>query len=347
MGLLGDGVGEIFCRYYDVTDVGNFEHRNILHPTLTLEQLAKLFRREVDETARLLAEARYKLFVEREKREKPLRDDKILTNWNGLMLLAFIEAYKVLGDPRYLEVAQKTTEFILQHLCQDGRLLHCYKDGQAKFNAYLDDYSFLTAALIDLFEATFDPDHLDRAVGLTDIMLDLFWDDGEGGFFYTSKDQDDLIIRSKAAYDGSIPSGHSVAVHNLLRLFHYTERSEYVERAEKVLKLFYEAMEQNPFGFSYMLCALDFSLHKPKEIILLGPRQAPETRAMLSHIHSLFVPHKTLRVFDPQELSGAKLPSWLEGSALLDGKLTVYVCHNFTCSLPVTEWEELRGLLLP
>jgi uncharacterized protein YyaL (SSP411 family) len=346
MGLLGDEVGKIFCRYYDVTDVGNFEHKSILHPTLTVEQLAKLFRREVEETARLIAEARQKLFGEREKREKPLRDDKILTSWNGLMLLAFIEAHKVLGNPRYLEVAQKTTAFILQNLYQDGRLLHCYKDGQAKFSAYLDDYSCLTAALIDLFEATFAQDYLDRALDLTDTALDLFWDNGEGGFFYTSKDQRDLIVRSKAVYDGSTPSGQSVAVHNLLRLFHYTERPEYIEKAEKVLKLLYDPMEQNPFGFSYLLCALDFYLYKPQEIVFLGAKEAAETRTMLSHIHSLFIPHKTLRLFDPQEPSGAKRPSWLEGRVQIEGQLTAYVCHNFTCSLPVTEWERLKDLLL-
>jgi uncharacterized protein YyaL (SSP411 family) len=347
MGLLGDESGEIFCRYYDVTDAGNFEHKkNILHPTLTLEQLAKLFRRQEKETTQLLAEARQKLFVEREKREKPLRDDKILTSWNGLMLPVFVEAYKVLGNPRYLEVAQKTTDFIIQNLYKEGRLLHCYKDGQAKFNAYLDDYSLFSAALIDLFEATFDQSYLDRARDLTDTMLDLFWDNKEGGFFYTSKDQRDLIVRSKSAYDGSTPSGQSAAVHNLLRLFHYTERPEYVEKAERVLKLLYDPMEQNPFGFSYLLSALDFYLHKPKEVVLLGPKEAPETRAMLSRIHSLFVPNKTLRLFDPQESSGTQRPSWLEGRAQVDGKLTIYVCENFTCSLPVTEWEPLKELLL-
>src|SRR5438094_1967765 len=161
MRVLGDEVGEIFCRYYDVTDVGNFEHHNILHPTLALEQLAKLFRRDTEEITRLVDEAKRKLFAVRETRVKPGRDDKILTGWNGLMLSAFAEAYKVLGNPRYLEIARQTTNFLFANLCREGRLLRSFKDGQAKFNAYLDDYAFFAAALIDLYEATFERSYLE------------------------------------------------------------------------------------------------------------------------------------------------------------------------------------------
>ncbi|MCS6925486.1 MAG: thioredoxin domain-containing protein, partial [Candidatus Binatia bacterium] len=167
MRVLGDEVGEIFCRYYDVTEVGNFEHRNILHPTLTLEQLAALFRRDREEVERLLAEARRMLFAVRETRVKPLRDEKMLTSWNGLMISAFVDAYLTLGETRYVEIAQQAADFLLTHLYTDGRLLHCFKDGQAKFNAYLDDYAFLAAALLDLYEATFDHAYLTRAVELT------------------------------------------------------------------------------------------------------------------------------------------------------------------------------------
>ncbi len=344
--VLGEEVGEIFCRYYDVTDVGNFEHRNILHTTLTLEQLSRLFRRDVGEVGRLMAEARRKLFLEREKRVKPLRDEKVLVSWNGLMLSAFVEAYKVLGEPHYLEVAQKTVSFLLEHLCRDGRLLHSYKDGQAKIPAYLDDYACLVAALLDLFEATFKPEHLRRATDLTRTMLDLFWDEEGGGFFYTSRDHEPLLVRSKAAYDGSVPSGMSVAVHNLLRLFHYTEEASYVEKAERVFRLFVPSMEQNPFGLSYLLCALDFYVRRPKEILLLGSREAAETQTLLRQIYRLFIPHRVLWLLDPQDSGGLGLPSWLRGRSPVPGRPTVYICHNFTCSLPVTEWEEVRRLLL-
>lgn len=342
--ILGDEVGEIFCRYYDVTDVGNFEHKNILHPILSLEQLAKLFRRDEEATRRLIAEAKQKLFVVRESRLKPGRDEKILTSWNGLMLSAFAEAYKVLGNPRYLEITRTTTDFLLTRLYRDGRLLRSFKDGQAKFNAYLDDYAFFAAALIDLYEATFERVYLERAREFTETLLSRFWDEKEGGFFFTGTDHEALISRSKSAFDGSIPSGNSVAVFNLLRLSYLTENQDYLNKAEKVLRLFYDAMEQNPFGFSNMLSALDFYLNRPKEIVLLGDKNAWETKAMLGQIHELFVPNKTLVCLDPR--SERQLPSLLTGKSQIEGKLTAYVCHNFTCSLPVIEWGTLKELLL-
>ncbi|MBI3250014.1 MAG: thioredoxin domain-containing protein [Deltaproteobacteria bacterium] len=342
---LGEEVGALFSRYYEVTDVGNFEHSNILHPTVTIAQLAKLFRREEAEVARSIADAKRHLFAVRERRVKPGRDEKILTSWNGLTIAAFAEAYKVLGNSLYLDIARQSAEFVLTHLTRDGRLLRSYKDGQAKFNAYLDDYALFTAALIDLYEATFDRQYLDRAVAFTETLIERFWDATEGGFFFTSSDHEALITRSKSAFDGSVPSGNSVAVFNLLRLSYLTENSGYLAKAEQVLRLFYDAMEQNPFGFSHMLGALDFYLRRPKEIVLLGQPDARETREILARIHGLFLPNKTLACFDLGRRTAQQLPSLLFGKQQIDHQLTVYVCHNFTCSLPVTEWGELKELL--
>ena len=171
MRILGDEVGELFCRYYDVTDVGNFERKNILHPTLELDQLARLFQRDVDDITQLISQATDTLFAVREQRIKPGRDEKILTSWNGLMISAFAEAYKVLGNPGYLEVARRGVRFIQTALSREGRLLRSYKDGHAKFNAYLDDYACFSAALLDVYEATFEPKYLDEAAALTDVLL--------------------------------------------------------------------------------------------------------------------------------------------------------------------------------
>jgi len=344
MQILGEESGEIFCRYYDVTEEGNFEHRNILHQTLTIEQLAKMFRREIGDVQRLIAEAKQKLFTVREGRIKPGRDEKILASWNGLMLSAFANAAKVLGHPHYVEIARRNADFLWTRLYRDGRLLHSFKDGQARFNAYLDDYAFVAAALVDLYEATFEQKYLDRAVELTEILLSRFWDEKEGGFYFTSNDHEALISRSKSAFDGAIPSGNSVAVFALLRLSFLTENSRYLEKAEKTLRLFYDAMEQNPFGFSLMLGALDFYLRRPKEIVILGDPQEEGTKALLAQLQSEFIPNKTLLCVDPRR--GEKIPSLLAGKTQVDGKLTVYVCHNFTCSLPVTEWSVLKALLL-
>jgi uncharacterized protein YyaL (SSP411 family) len=345
---LGEEVGEVFCRYYDVTDVGNFEHKNILHPTVTFAQLAKLFRREESAVTRFIVEAKPKLFAVRESRVKPGRDEKILTSWNGLMISAFAEAYRVLGDARYGEIARRGAEFVLTKLYHEGRLWRSYKDGHAKFNAYLDDYAFFAAALLDLYEATFERHYLDRAVELMESLLTRFWDEQEGGFFFTSNDHEALIARTKSAFDGALPSGNAVAVLTLLRLSYLTENPVYLEKAEKTLRLFYEAMEHNPSGFSHMLGALDFYLQRPKEIVMLGDPHAPETQALLTQLHSLLLPNKTVVCIDPNaqtQESETKLPSAVAGRQQIGGKLTAYVCHNFTCSLPVTEWGELKALL--
>ena len=347
MRILGDEVGEIFCRYYDVTDIGNFEHKNILHPSLELEQLARLFRCEADDVRQLIDQARERLFAVREQRVKPGRDEKILTSWNGLMISAFAEAYKVLGHPDYLEVARRGIRFIQTALCREGRLLRSYKDGQAKFNAYLDDYACFSAALLDVYEATFEPAYLDEARALADGLLDRFWDAQEGGFFFTSSDHETLISRSKSAFDGSVPSGNSVAAAVLLRLYYATGRQDYLTKAETIFRLFYDALEQNPFGFSNMLCGLDFYLRRPKEIVLLGDSAAPETTALLHDIHRSFIPNKTLLCFDPARPPQHGVPSFLEGKTRIDDELTAYVCHDFACSLPVTSWEELQSLLTP
>ena len=346
MRILGEDVGEIFCRYYDVTDVGNFEHKNILHPTLEMAQLARLFQRDVDETTQLIARAKDTLFAVREQRVKPGRDDKILTSWNGLMISAFAEAYKVLGHPGYLEVARRSIHFVQTALCREGRLLRSYKDGQAKFNAYLDDYACFSAALLDVYEATFEPEYLDRAVAFTDVLLARFWDAQEGGFFFTSSDHEALISRSKSAFDGSVPSGNSVAASVLLRLYYATEKQDYLTKAEMLFRLFYDALEQNPFGFSNMLCGLDFYLRRPKEIVLLGDPADTETKALLHNIHASFIPNKTLLCFDPAQPPPRGVPGLLAGKTRVDDKLTAYVCHNFSCSLPVTRWEELRPLIM-
>ncbi len=345
MQLLGEEVGEIFCRYYDITDVGNFEHKNILHPTLDMQQLAKLFRRDVDGVTQLITQAKHTLFSVREKRIKPGRDEKILTSWNGLMISAYAEAYKVLGNPRHLEIARQSIDFILTHLCRDGRLLRSYKDEQAKFNAYLDDYACFSAALLDVYEATFEQEYLDHAIAFSEVLLTRFWDEQEGGFFFTSADHETLISRSKSAFDGSIPSGNSVAAFVLLRLFYLTENQDYLSKAETVLRLFYDGMQQNPFGFSNMLCALDFYLRRPEEIVLLGEPTAPDTQILLRQIHSIFIPNKTLACCDPADPPQRGMPSVLNGKTQLDGKLTAYVCHNFSCSLPVTTWEEMQRLI--
>ncbi|MBI2089252.1 MAG: thioredoxin domain-containing protein [Deltaproteobacteria bacterium] len=344
MAIAGEEAGEIFCRIYDVNEPGNFEGHNILHPILTLEQAAKYFHKDPADLERILTGAKRKLFQEREKRVKPFRDEKILAGWNGLMLSGLADAMKIISEPDCFDAAKKTVDFIFSRMVQDGILLHAYKDGQAKPKGYLDDYAFLAAGLLDLYEATLERLLLGRAMALVETMVREFWDDSDGAFFYTGRSHEQLISRSKPAFDSSIPSGNAVATQVLLRLHHYTGKEDYLKRAERVLRLYYDAMERQPFGFTHMLAALDFYLEKPKEIVLVGAEADPRLKGLANKIHSLYLPNKTLQLLVPGEPLGPNA-ALLEGKAQIGGKPTVYVCHNFTCSPPVTEWDELKELL--
>ena len=227
---------------------------------------------------------------------------------------------------------------------RDGRLLHTYKDGVAKILGYLDDYAFLGVGLLDLFEATFDRGLLARATVLADIMLEEFWDDNDGAFFYTGKSHEQLISRAKPAFDASVPSGNSMAAQHLLRLYHYTSNETYLKKAETILRSYRDAMASQPFGLAHMLGALDFYMKKPKEIVIVGESDDPKTREFLDGVHSTYLPNGTLQLVGPDEPLDAIAPL-LKGKSQLDHKATAYLCHNFTCSAPVTRWDQLKELL--
>ena len=341
----------LFCRYYDVTASGNWEHgTNILHLTISLEQLARMFDQDLAAVTRSIEVARDTLFAVREQRVKPFRDEKVLTSWNGLMVSGMIHAATVLGDEEALQAARQALAFLEHHMLQEGFLRSVYKDGQAKFNGYLDDYAFLVGALLDMFEATFEQQYFALAERLTTTMLDEFWDEVQGGFFFTGQSHEALISRTKSAFDQAIPSGTAVATKNLLRLYHYTGREAYLQRVEQIFRLFKRHIEQQPFGCGGLLNALDFYLRKPQEIVLVGNPDAPDVQALLHTVHRHYLPNKTVVRLDPRrpEESLQTFPllrDLLAGKTQVDGKATVYVCHNFTCSLPVTEPAALTALL--
>jgi hypothetical protein len=232
---------------------------------------------------------------------------------------------------------------LLEHAYKNGRLFRTVTGGQGKLNGYLDDYAFLSAALIDAFEATAKPAYLDKARELTGVMLEQFWDSQAGGCFFTGKDHEPLIQRMKTAEDSAIPSGNAVAAMNFLRLFSYTGESNYLDKAEQTLRLFRAHMDQNPFGMASMLCALDFYLSKPKEIVLVGKPGTAEMKDLLLKLYGRYVPNKTLVRVDGA--GSGYVPAAAKGKTAIDGKPTAYVCHNFTCSQPVTDWVSLEKLL--
>ncbi|HWO43814.1 MAG TPA: thioredoxin domain-containing protein [Candidatus Eisenbacteria bacterium] len=342
--ILGDDAGEIFCRIYDVTEEGNFEGKNILHRILSIEQAARLFRRDPGEIEALLRRAREKLFAEREQRVKPFRDEKIIASWNGLMLSGLAAAIEISPAADFIAAAERAVGFFFTRMFRNGRLLHVYKDQKANLLGYLDDYAFMAAGMLDLYEALLDRSYFDRAFELTERMIGDFWDEGNGGFFYTGSEHEALIARSKPAFDGSIPSGNAVAALLLLRLYHYTGKDSFLGKAEKVLRLYYDLAESQPFGFAHMLAALDFYLEKPKEVTIIGSQQDPGVAALLQSVRSRYLPNLTLQLAGPDEALGSISPL-LQGKTQLNGKPTAYVCHDSTCSQPVSTPEELGVLL--
>jgi uncharacterized protein len=345
--VLGPEVGEIFCRAYGVDEQGNFEHgKSILHHAMTPDWLTHEFGTDVGTVERTLAEARQKLFVAREQRIKPFRDEKIIVAWNGLMISAFLDAADLLGDERIRQDALRSIDFILTHLVQEGRLRHSFKDGQAKLAAYLDDHACFVACLIDAFESTGEQRFLRLAEEFHRATLANFWDDVQGAFFLTGPDHETLIHRPKDPFDLAVPGGNSIATQNLLRLYYYTGDETHVQQAETVLRLFRDQMEENPFSFGQMLCALDFYLETPKEVVIIGQRDQPDAQSLLRVIRESYVPNKLLLVIPPDAGAGeafAHLP--VEEMTQVQGQATAYVCTNFACSAPTIDAEALAKLL--
>lgn len=342
--ILGEETGEIFARIYDVTEMGNFEGKSILHPVLTVDQAARLFKKSPHQIETLVANAKQKLFEARQKREKPFRDEKIITSWNGLMLSGLAEALKISSKPSFLAAANRTIDLIFTKLFSDGLLLHTYKDGKAKQLGFLDDYAFWGLGILDFYEAVFDHSALQRAIELTEIMVREFWDSSEGGFFYTGNSHEPLISRAKPVFDASVPSGNAKATELLLRMYHFTGREDFLSKAETVLRSYSHAMESQPFGFAHTLCALDFYLRKPKEVVLIGKPEDPKTGELLAVINAIYTPNMTLQLVAPDQPL-EKISPLLAGKTQIDGNATAYLCHNYTCSAPVTDPAELKSLL--
>lgn len=340
--VLGPDLGDIFCRLYDITDGGNFEGQNI--PNL----IAANGRRDstgLPDNDKIITDARRRLLEVRERRVKPLRDDKILTAWNGLMISGVLDAYQTFGNPAHLAMAEQALAFLWEHAYHQGRLFRTVTGGRGKLNGYLDDYAFLAAALLDAFEATAKPAYLDKAREVTAVLLEQFWDAQAGGCFFTGTDHERLIQRMKTGEDSSIPSGNAVAAMTFLRLFSYSGEQMYLDKAEHTFRLFRAAMRQNPYGASSMLCALDFYLAKPKEIVVVGKRDSVAMTDLLRQVYGRYVPNKTLVVVESENTSARYVPESAQGKAALGGTPTAYVCHNFTCSPPVTDWDALEKLL--
>jgi uncharacterized protein len=346
--LLGSDAGA-FISFYGVTEEGNFEEKNILFIPRPAEEMAREVAKQknisTDELASLLKRGRETLLAARSKRIRPNRDDKVLTSWNGMMIKSFAEAARILSRDDYLSVATRAAEFLLATNRQGDRLLHSYKDNQAKFNAYLDDYAYLIDAMLSIYEATFDLKWLKEARSLTDVMIDQFWDDEEGGFFFTGKDHEELITRNKDYSDNATPSGNSVAVDILLRMHMLFNEEGYERKAVSILNTLARPMERFPGGFGHLLGALDFYLSTKKEIAIIGKRDGADTKALLDVVYSRYLPNKIVVLAESGDSSASSLIPLLANRDSIGGKATAYVCEHFTCKQPVTIPDELAAQL--
>ncbi len=343
--VLGDDEGDLVCKFFDVTEVGNFEESNILHVPHKIEELAQQLGLTEEDLTTSIFDAQAKLLEVRQSRIAPDRDEKVLTCWNGLMLKSFAEAASILGEERFLQAAVKNADFILTHLRQDGKLLRSYKDGATKVPGFLSDYAFLADGLLALHEATFDRRWLDEAINLGEEMVRLFWDELTGVFYDSSKEHESLVMRPRDFYDNALPSSSSVAVEVLLRLAVLTGDQDYRRRASVALRAMREHMAKLPTGMGHWLCALDFYLSSPKEVVVVGPRTEEGTRSLLSEIFSPFLPNKVVLGQESDSGSSDEKFPLLQGRVLVDGKPTVYVCENYTCQMPVTSAEALAQQL--
>jgi uncharacterized protein len=341
--VLGKERGAMMARYYGVTLQGNFESRGILHTPLTLSESAKLLDLSQDELLGAIETARPLLYNARQKRPAPLRDDKIITAWNGLMISAYAQAGLILDEPRHVERAAAAGRFILEKLYRDGRLYRTYVEDTAKHQGFLNDYAFMIAALLDLYEASHELHWLETALELERTAQTLFEDRRHGGYFATGSEHEKLLVRQKPHSDGAVPSGNSIMILNLLRLSEITFQKAYRDRAVTALKFFSKTLETQPAALSKMLLAVDFYLDSPKEIVIIlpdGDKMAGEP--LMARLRSLFLPNRALMVASQgseQESHGRLVPLVREKMAL-QGKATAYVCEQGICTLPTTDPQE-------
>jgi uncharacterized protein len=355
---LGDAA-DVFTFYYGVQSHGNapegsdpqdeFRGKNILIERHTIAETANHFKKSEDQVRQSLARSSEKLFSIRAKRRRPHLDDKIIAAWNGLMISAYARAAQILDEPRYLESATRAANFVRGHLWDAAKktLYRSYRDGRGEVEGFADDYAFVVQGLLDLYEASFDVERLKFAIELQETQDRLFFDEKNGGYFSTTGKDKSVVLRMKDDNDSAEPAASSVAALNLLRLAQIRGEKQWQERAEKTIGAFHPTLSRFPSAMPQMLVAFDFSSSKPRQIVIAGKKDAPETKALLTEVHRHFLPRTILLLADGaegQKYLGEKLEA-IRGMSMVEGKPAAYVCENFTCKAPVTDSNQLAELL--
>ena len=338
--ILGEKDGELFCEYYGITEKGNFEGKSIPN---RIRKSGSLFEDEV-----IIAPMRKKVFEYREKRVHPHKDDKILTSWNGLMIAALVLGGRILDEDLYTRAAERAVDFINHRLTDEkGRLLARYREGEAAYLGYLDDYAYFVWGLIELYHTTYNPTYLEQAIKRSQDMIQLFWDNEKGGFFLYGKDGEKLITRPKELYDGALPSGNSVAALNLIRLARLTGDSKLEDIALEQIRSFAGIVKANPAAYTYFLIASMFVLYPSREVVFVGRKEDNNIKEMIGILHKNFIPN-TVSILYPQDERGRKLVDLIpliQEYKPIERNGAVYVCRNFACQAPITDVKEFEKAL--
>ncbi|MEE9430704.1 MAG: thioredoxin domain-containing protein, partial [Melioribacteraceae bacterium] len=354
--ILGKEDGEWFTSIYNFSDEGTYHEEasgkatgnNIPFLTQTFDDLSTDLQLSKSKVQNKIQNIRAKLFDVREKRNHPYKDDKILTDWNGLMIAALSKAGRVLDEPKYVELAEQSIKFIFSKLVDaDGNLLHRFRDGESGIKAQIDDYSFLIWGLLELYESTFDINHLEKAIELTNILISDFWDaENAAGFYFTGKGSEELISRPKEFYDGAIPSGNSVMYSNLLCLSKLTANPTYEDYANSLNSAFKKNIEQSPTASSQFLSGLAFSFSTSYEIIIVGDKENAKIKKMIKAINSKHIPNKVVLLIDKSNRKKiSELAPFTKDYISIDDEPTVYVCKNYVCNLPTTDIVKMMEML--
>jgi hypothetical protein len=347
---------ELFMQVFNVAEGGNFIDQvtkespgtNILHLVKASGQLAAEFRMSVEDLRGRMDAALKKLFAAREKRIHPHKDDKVLTDWNGLMIAALSRAAAAFEEPRYAQAAERAAAFVLTRLrTPEGRLLHRYRDNEASLPAHVDDYAFFISGLIDLYEAVFDTKYLETALELNRDFIRHFEDEKHGGFYFTADDTEEILTRKKELYDGAAPSGNSVAMMNLLRLGLITGDPKLEEKALSISRAFAGTVSEYPAAYTQFLLAVDFATGPAYEVVIAGASGADDTRSMLQALRSQFIPNAVV-LFRPVEQAAPpidRISDFVKAYGSLEGKATAYICLERNCQLPTTDIAKMLELL--
>lgn len=354
--VLNEERADLVIDAFNLREEGNYQDeatgqrtgKNVLHRTDALAEVAERHSIEPDTCREELEIARQRLYDAREERHHPHLDDKILTDWNGLMIAALAKAGRAFDDASFVEVAEEAADFVLDTLRdEDGRLLHRYRNGEASIRAHLDDYAYLVWGLIELYQTTFDASWLGEALCLTNEMLDHCWDEERGGLFLTADDGEPLIARQKTYHDGAIPSGNSVALYNLARLGRMTGRPEWEQRAAGIAQAAAPQVDQRPSGFTGLLTGLDFALGPTQEVVIVGRRESSDTRTMIQKLRSLYSP-RTITIVRQNDKSKDPVEQYapfLDEYGGHNDRATAYVCQNYRCEAPTTDPDEMVSAL--